>query len=440
VAGRQEHHLRSNRDVQNRLAFTWLCTLALVVALDCQTSGPLAASDHECPVEWLANAPQLSGTWWGVRPCLAESGITLEADNTCFYFGNAAGGINQDFDFSGHGDYALLFDGGKLGVQEGLFLKIKAEHRYGETLVDDVGSFFSPTLASELPVAGSESVYLTNFILTQMLSETCGVFAGKMDTLGGDMNAFAHGRGKTQFSNLAFVFNPITAATVPYSTLGAGFFLLNEGEQTLAVSILNSQDTTGTSGFGQLFNDGVLLSASLRLPTSFFDLPGHQLIGGTWNNRTYNSIGDAYVQYPDIIIPTERGSWSIYWNCDQYLVVDADDPLHGWGLFGRAGVADDGTNPLAWFLSFGLGGNSPLESRPADTFGIGWYYAGTSSQIGTIMTATLGPISNGQGVELFYNYELTPAIRLTPDLQVLVPARETVDPSLIVGLRAQVIF
>jgi len=55
------------------------------------------------------------------------------------------------------------------------------------------------------------------------LTDAFSVFAGKMDTLDGDMNAFAHGRGKTQFSNMGFVFNPIVGATVPYSTLGAGF-------------------------------------------------------------------------------------------------------------------------------------------------------------------------------------------------------------------------
>jgi carbohydrate-selective porin OprB len=55
-------------------------------------------------------------------------------------------------------------------------------------------------------------------------------------------------------------------------------------------------------------------------------------------------------------------------------------------------------------------------------------------------TNAFGPIGNGQGVELYYNYELTPAIRLTPDLQVVVPALKSVDPSLILGLRAQLIF
>ena len=115
-------------------------------------------------------------------------------------------------------------------------------------------------------------------------------------------------------------------------------------------------------------------------------------------------------------------------------------PAHGWGAFSRFGVADDNTNPLSWFLSFGIGGNVPIASRPADTFGVGWYYANTSSQLGPLLSTVIGPVGNGQGVECFYNYQLTPAIRLTPDLQVIVPAAENIDTALVVGLRGQLIF
>lgn len=411
----------------------WLAAVVLLVA------ATTFADPAHGQTRWL-DSPQVTGQWFGVRPALAEQGITVLADSTNFYFGNTAGGVRETFDFSGHGDYVLNVDAGKLGGPEGFFVKLRAEHRYGESVTDDVGAFFSPTLLSDLPVFDSDQLYLTNVLLTQMLSESVAVFAGKMDTLDGDLNAFAHGRGKTQFSNLAFVFNPIVSATVPYSTLGAGLMLFDEGLPTVTLSVLNAVDTTSTSGFSELGEEGVLLSAFVRLPTSFFGRPGHQALGGTWNSRSYSSLGEAYVQYPDLVIPTTNDSWSLYWNCDQYLVVDAVESTRGWGLFGRAGVADDNTNPLAWFLSCGLGGSVPFHARAADSFGVGWYFAGLSSKIGPVFTSFFGPTGDGQGVELFYNYALTPAIRLTPDVQVMVPALRDVDPVLIVGLRAQVVF
>jgi porin len=385
-------------------------------------------------------APHLLGTRDGFRERLAAAGVTVLADNTGFYIGNTNGGFDQAFDYAGHGDYVLIADGGKLAGQEGLYLKLRAEHRYGETIVGNVGCFISPTLIADLPVYGSEQVYLTNVLLTQELTDAFSVFAGKLDTLDGDMNAFAHGRGKTQFSNMGFVFNPIVSATVPYSTLGAGFVAHPEDGPMLMLTVLNSTDTTGTSGFGELFNDGVLLSAAVRVPTNWFDRPGHQLLGGTWNSRTYTSIAEAYIPYPDVATPTTRGSWCLYWNFDQFLVVDPADGTRGWGPFGRAGIADETTSPIDMFLSFGVGGNVPGRRRPDDTFGIGWYYASASRQIGTLITSQFGPIGDGQGVECFYNYAVTPAVRITPDVQYVVPALRSAEPALIFGIRSLVSF
>jgi len=78
--------------------------------------------------------------------------------------------------------------------------------------------------------------------------------------------------------------------------------------------------------------------------------------------------------------------------------------------------------------------------RPDDTFGVGWYYASTSPQIGTAITSQFGPIGDGQGVECYYNYAVTRAIRITPDLQYVVPALRSAEPALIAGARALVSF
>ena len=193
-----------------------------------------------------------------------------------------------------------------------------------------MGCFISPTLTPDLPVYGSEEVYLTNVPLTQELTDAVSVFTGKMDTLGGVMNAFAHGRGKTQFSNMGSIFNPISGATVRYSTLGAGFVVHPGDGPMVMVTVLDSAGTTATSGFDTLFNDGILLSAAVRVPTNFLNRPGHQLLGGTWNSRTHTSIIEAYIPYPDVAIPTTRGSWCLCWNFDQVLFVDpADDTRLG---------------------------------------------------------------------------------------------------------------
>jgi porin len=185
-----------------------------------------------------------------------------------------------------------------------------------------------------------------------------------------------------------------------------------------------------------------VLAGELRLPTNFFDRPGHQLFGFAWSSRTFVALE----QDPRVIIPggpvpiaAQEGSWSLHWNFDQYVVLDPCDATRGWGVFGRAGISDADPNPLAYFLSFGIGGNSPIAGRGADRFGVGWYYNGTSTEIGPIVTQVLN-LGDGQGVELFYNIEITPWFHLTPDLQIIDPARRDIDTAYVAALRARIDF
>jgi len=103
---------------------------------------------------------------------LAERGITLQNNVTQFYMGNTAGGVEREFRYSGHGDYVMNTDFGKLGIQEGLFLKVRAEHRFGESLGGITGAILPSNLAADLPVVDHEDLYVTNFLLTQALSES----------------------------------------------------------------------------------------------------------------------------------------------------------------------------------------------------------------------------------------------------------------------------
>ena len=382
----------------------------------------------------------LDGDQSKIRSGLADKGITFTNNLTSFYYGNTRGGLEREFRFGGHGDYLTNIDINKLGGPQGQFMQIRAEHRYGESLAGATGSLLPPNIAADLPVSDSNNVYITNFLFTQALSESFALYAGKLDTLDGDRNAFAHGRGIRQFSNAAFVVNPIGLRTVAYSTLGTGFVFLKDREPIYNFLVLNARDTTKTDGLSELFADGAVISQELRVPTNFLGLPGHQLFGAIWSSRSFASLDQSpLVVLPSIPIARESGSWALTYNFDQYLFVDPCDSNKGWGLFGRAGIADPETNPIQYFLSLGVGGNSRLRGRENDTYGIGWYYAGTSQKIAPLI-ANLGNIGDGQGGEVFYNMAVRKRLSVTADSQVLLPARSNIDASLICGLRANLAF
>lgn len=414
------------------------CIWACDPLCDCQAAASMTQSLYGgC----LGERAKLTGDWHGMRTCLAQSGMVWDIDQTGFFFGVASGGREQDFTFAGHGDYVMNWDLGKAGIQEGLFVKLRGEHRYGESVSGFDGALLPSTIPTELPVADSDEVFLTNVLFTQFLSENFAVFGGKLDTLDGDVNAFAHRRGKEQFSNLAFVANPLLLRSVPYSTLGFGFSIVHEAQPIFTFTVLNPTDTATTTGFEELFAEGVTLTGEGRIGYDWYGAPGHQLLGFSWSSRNYTSLGqDPRILLPSVPIDQQSGTWALYWNADQYLSMYDHAPDKGWGVFGRASIADEQANPLAYFIRAGIGGDSPICGRHQDKFGVGYYYLATSDEIGVFLQAALGTIGDGQGVEMFYNYEVTPWFHLTGDMQVLVPEVEELDTALLVGLRGKIDF
>ena len=78
----------------------------------------------------------------------------------------------------------------------------------------------------------------------------------------------------------------------------------------------------------------------------------------------YASLRQAgRVDIPDFPIAEKSGSWSLFWNADQYLWPDPRDPSRDCGLFGRAGISDGKPNPIDWTLSFSIGGQSQIDGR-----------------------------------------------------------------------------
>ena len=170
-------------------------------------------------------------------------------------------------------------------------------------------------------------------------------------------------------------------------------------------------------------------------------------MGGVWKHQEQFDLRFAFAppepgsETPAAGSPTLWDSWMVYYGFDQYFVRYTDDPDRGWGLFGRASIADGNPNPIRYFLSAGLGGFSPLGHKRGDTFGVGWFLVGASDQFGPVPTALFGP-QNGIGVEWYYNVQATPWLNITPDLQWIRPGLNAIstDNAFVYGIRANATF
>ena len=406
----------------------------------------------------LWTRPALTGDWGGVRNNLAAKGVTFDISANQIEQGVDDGGRKSGGADSGRAVFNLNVDSQKLGLWPGGFLMVEAESSWGEAANMNTGALMPANSSQIYPWPGVEQFAIPQVALIQFLSGYVGVVLGKFDTTSGDMNDFAHGKGDTQFLNLALNLNPVTVVSTPYSTLGAGLIILpvkeNPDAALITLSALASDGKPSTSGFDTVANGNNVYAAEGRVRTDFFDLTGHQLVGGTYSTKTFSSI-DQNLRFiiENREIEKKDGTWSAYYNFDQYLYETKKGSGKGLGIFGRFGLSDGNPNPMHYFYSIGLGGKDVIPNRALDSFGIGYYYITINHPSFTGPLQTRNILQDEQGFEAYYNVAITPWMRLTPDIQFIkgaqkfavsssngLPALEDINTATVAGIRLQVIF
>ena len=351
------------------------------------------------------------------------------------------GGNRQRSSLGGSGRYGLTFDLGAMGVHDGMSLRMVTDHQMGDFVSTDAGVILPPGLAALTPLPSTHDPIVTNLILTQVIDENWTVFAGKMDTLDGDRNPFASGRGRTGFMNTSLLLPVNGVPIVPFATLGAGAIYSVDGNPAASLLVLNATDTTAEVGLSDLFRDGAIILGTLNLPFSCNDQLGFQTLNYAYSTKTFTSLSqDPRVILPNVPLAPTEGGWVAWWSGTQFIQQfdPKNNPMLGWGLFGRFGVSDDLVAPITYWANFGLGGNSCINGRQNDRWGVGWFYSSFSDNLGPIVTAALNVGAQTTGVELFYNFAVTENFFVTPDIQVIKPGQNNTDTAVVAGIRGEI--
>lgn len=399
----------------------------------------------------------LTGDWGGARADLADKGVQLNLDFTQTMQSVVDGGRDTGTRYGGSLDYSISADLMRMGVMPGALLNFRAESRFGESADDIAGpalpvntnAFFPMTdeLDRDIPFTITTLSYL------QMFSENIGITLGKFDTLDGDPNEFAGGRGVSQFMNANFIFNPSAMLLVPYSTLGGGVVLMPTKNIFISSLVFTTADSSTTTGFKNI-GDGWTWATEGRFQYRLGDLPGGVNVGFVYGfDNHFAELGTGRLAFSrrdgfSIKNDTEQDTWAAYGTFWQYLInqdpddkpVDVSDgrPDHrGVGLFARIGIADDDTNPIDFYVGAGVGGRGVIPCRPEDAFGLGYYYTEIKSNR---LTSAVGIEDHANGFEAFYNIAITPACHFTLDAQVVESIFESVDTATILGARFNVRF
>jgi porin len=387
----------------------------------------------------LSSSRFLLGDLSGLRRLSEELGLSVYVSSTQFEQGVAAGGFHQAFTWGGKFDMLAHLDSNNLGLWQGGTLDLFAESRLGQSVDAYSGTFSPPNLAMFFPVHNQEITAITGLKFTQAITEQAGIFFGKLNALNGDPEKFLKYPLTSRFWNAAFNFN-LALDRYPYSAPGAGFYVAPEWGPALAFLVLDSFNSPRTSGFENLGQNGVFMYAEAKQKTEFFGLPGRQVLAGLYGTGSFSDLSPAsFVELPTgapVVSPLKSGTWTLLWNVEQRLVVDPDDPDRGLGMYIQTGLGDGNPNPVRWFVSAALCGNSPVPGRDGDIFGVGFYDLGPSAQA----KSQFPGLRDEWGVELFYTLRIAPGCHLSPDLQIIRPGLAPVADAIVFGMRLKIDF
>jgi len=410
----------------------------------------------------LSKRSFLLGDWGGARTKLAEKGVLIDLELNQVFQGNAHGGKNTSdaAEYAGSYDLTLRFDTARMGLWPGGLLTMRAETWFGHNIHSDAGSIMTVNADNLFPVPGDSGMTtLSEYYFAQALSEKFVLVFGKVDpTRTMDQNAFAANE-RTQFMNLGMRINPALFPFGPYTCMTAAAVYMPTKWLTISTGI-NDNDPDGAvtkTGFNTAFHgrDWYTVGQEYDFTIKPWEKEGHQRFGWAWTSRDFidfardgrlglemgpirevlRLVGAATGLVP---LKTSSDSYVLYYNFDQYLYTEADDPKQGFGLFGRYGYSTGETNPVEQFYSIGVGGRGIVPERDKDTYGLGYYYLKLSEDLPEELN-----LQSEQGVELYYSIEVTPWFHLTPDLQVIVNPGGGLgdrDVAVVYGIRGQMSF
>lgn len=447
-----------------------LCGLVKAQETPSESLYEAALKDEGSCLQNFCNQPTLTGDWCGVRSSLQDCGVTFAGRSTHFGFG-VSGGVDvqrvrrplipgNSSAYTGRGEYDAIFDLEKFGGLPKGTLLVRLEHWYGEygNVSLRTGAFAPAVFPAALPPSpdGEGQPYMTNFVITQPLCESLVVFAGKKDVLGAaDQDIFAGGDGTEQFMNQALIANPAFLLGLPYTGFVVGAVSPQSWGAISGFAYDPKDRTREFFEFDDLYANGVILGAELKVNTNFFGRKGEQHVGGMWKHLDqidlrfqeaapgqYPPAGGYDPYNPNPPAPGPGGAprpqtldraWTVYYGFDQYLMQYSGEGQKGWGMFGRASLSDGNPTPLTYFVSAGFGGDSYI--RKNDKWGVGWYYVGTTDEFGRLPRLLLGP-REGTGVEMFYNIQVNGWMNVTPDIQYLRPEASAISKDAVVyGVR-----
>lgn len=430
------------------------CPCALVAALAAAMIAPsLAAYAEEGEVSLLTQKSLLD-TPGGPKEQLRSFGISPDVSVTQIYQGEIAGDGPRTWAYGGKMDGFLKVDGEKLGLWEGIGLNAQYEH-YIDRNINNRDFALLPVNAAQAFVARDGYHSALSIVFTQDVGEHFSLSAGKVNTMTlASLTPLVGGGGIETFMNRAFA-APATGIGVttpsrivdrlivsPTYTLGATATVKIDWLK-LTFGVADPRNAQDPRVLERPFEKGVVVGGVGTVTTQIAGLNGFHTLRGYYSDARGLDLDDVdgLRQRLSLGQPvTKKGYWFASYGAQQFLFRSEENPNVGWGLFTLATLSDGNPNPVRWTALGGLAGNMLLPGRELDRWGVGYFHYGLTAPLLDGLAALRIQRRSEGGLETFYNYAITPWLRLSADLQVVDPWNATKTRATYTAVRLQTKF
>jgi hypothetical protein len=400
--------------------------------------------------ENFGHRTQLTGDWGGARTELVQRGIFIDFYTTGAYQNVTSGGLKTGGAYVQNTQLSINIDTARAGLWSGGLFHFTVQSRYGSAPANTftVGSYVPQYTGLVLPgPLLFQNIYPSEYFLVQSFTKQFSVLVGKIsDVFIPDQTLFGDSF-KYFFANFNLNKNPMTTNFYNPTSLAALAIWTPMPWLAIGGGVTDPFTQPNTIA-ANAFDKGVNIYLTAILSYKARGRPGQISPSFNWSNQPKidldspfgrltpaqvpAAVGALLGQPPSADLPVNfrRNSGFVIANFSQYLTVKeppaeipkmlgSGQPLRGIGVFGRLGYAPRGSNTLNRDGSVGVYGRGLLNSRQYDNYGVGFYYNAISGDLKQDIERLTGgpPIKNEKGIEVFYDFAITPAIRVNPGYQ-----------------------
>ena len=224
---------------------------------------------------------------------------------------------------------------------------------------------------------------------------------------------------------------------------GGGLFLTDDGQVQGGVLAFDTQNSSTTTGFNDMFDDGTAVVGVWRFFFDLDDKPGSLLFAGGTSTRDYKSLdkSDWGFSFPAGLTAKEKDdAWTTAVYYDQVFWQAPGNDKKNLRLFTGASLSDGNPSFGKWGGYASVEGWGLVPNREKDRMGVGGFYNQLSSDLKDLTSVVGVDLRNTWGTEFYYNAEVTPAMHVTGDIQLVSNQNESDSTAVILGLRATINF